>query len=411
MSVPAEQMTDLGEVPERNPTEISLDQLGATLRGHFTEAETERQIVEQEWLVSLRQYKGIYDPEVAESFQKGKSRAFIRLTRTKVKSVDARCMDMLFPAGTEKNWQIDPTPVSDVDPELHGDIILGMAKSKFAMVMEQVAQMDDMSMNEAMAAGQVPDPRTIATVQAAIAGRRIDLLPQDVAPSDEEVLEGIKAETTKRCERMSKNIDDQLTESRYPIIARDVIHSGNLFGTGILKGPMVERTFRKQWVFDPAAGTWKTNEKAEAYRPFAEFVPVWDVYPDQSVSDISQCGYVFQRHVMSRTKLRKLNNRPDFNAELIESYIRSHPEGDAQYKSWETDLRNISKDENFKAHERRKNYEVLEYWGVLDGEALVNAGIDVPEAMMSMDIEVNAWVLGTHVIKLVMNPYENGNRP
>lgn len=398
------------ETPEQS-TGANLDQLGADLRGKFAEAETEKQIVEQEWLTSLRQFKGLYDPEIASNFQPGKSRAFIRLTRTKVKSADARCMDMLFPAGNEKNFQVDPTPVAEVNPKLHGDIILGLAQAKFAELRQQITSADDATLQTATASGNLPSADEIAAIEQAFAAKNMQGIPPGLMPSEEEVLGAIEAEAKKRCDAMSKRIDDQLGEMRYPILVRDVIHSGNLYGTGILKGPLVERKVGKRWSRDPETGSWAVNDAQDEFRPFAEFVPIWDIYPDQAVSELSKCEYVFQRHVMSRAELRKLKNRPDYDADEIESYIKEHPDGDAQYKNWETELRNVSKDLNFKTHERRKHYEVLEFWGVMDGADLANAGLDIPEEMRHVEAEVNAWIVGNRIIKIELNPTETSYRP
>lgn len=400
MSAIAESMHEDQSEPEKTPEQIRLDQLGADLRGKFSEAETERQTIEQEWLKSLRQYKGIYDPEIADNFQKGKSQAFIRLTRTKVKSTDARVMDMLFPAGTEKNWQIDPTPVAEVSMDVHGEIILALAAAKADVMFEMMAQK-----------GVQTDPGLMNSVKQAIEQNRIDMLPSELQPTEEESLKAVQEDAKERCDKMSKVMDDQLTEARYPIIIRDVIHSGNLYGTGILKGPLVERKFRKKWIHDQRTNQWVASEAQDKYLPFAEFTPLWDVYPDQSVSETARCEYYFQRHVMSRQELRKLKRRPDYNAQAIEEYITLHPEGDAQHKTWEVELRNISKDENFKTHDRRRHYEVLEFWGVMDGADLQRCGCKVPEEMLSMDVEVNAWLVGNRVIKLELNPAETGYRP
>lgn len=397
--------------PEKTPERISLDQLGSSLRGKFMEAETERQIVEQEWLASLRQFKGIYDPDVSANFQMNKSKAFIRLTRTKVKSADARVMDMLFPAGNEKNWEIDPTPVAEIDPDAHGHIILSMIQKGLSALSQQVSQLDNDALRQAVESGQILPPEQIAVLEQAVARGNIKAIPAALQPSQDAVMAAVEKEAEKRCVAMRKRISDQFTEMRYSITVRDVIHSGNLFGTGILKGPLVERRTRKKWVLDAKSGEWSTRDAQEEYRPFAEFVPIWDVYPDQSVADLSKAEYVFQRHVMPRSELRNLKMRQDFDAEEIEEYIDTHPDGDATYKTWETELRNVSKDENFKTHERRKHYEVLEFWGMQDGRDLMNCGIDVPEELMNLEVEVNAWMVGNRVIKLELNPTETSYRP
>ena len=98
-------------------------QLGAALRGLFREAEAGRRDIEERWLRDLRQYKGVYDPEVAARLHPRRSKAFLRLTRAKVKAANARLMDVLFPGAGERNWSIAPTPVPEINPRHKGEII------------------------------------------------------------------------------------------------------------------------------------------------------------------------------------------------------------------------------------------------------------------------------------------------
>ena len=69
-----------------------------------------RELTEERWLKDLRQYKGQYEPN-EELKMAGRSRAFVRKTRVKVKTVDARVSDLLFPSGSEQNFSIQSTPV------------------------------------------------------------------------------------------------------------------------------------------------------------------------------------------------------------------------------------------------------------------------------------------------------------
>src|SRR5213076_1126208 len=81
-----------------------VDALGTTLIAEFGQAELARRETEERWLKDLRQYRGIYDPEILALIGKNRSKAFVRATRVKVKTVDARVADLLFPNGTERTW-------------------------------------------------------------------------------------------------------------------------------------------------------------------------------------------------------------------------------------------------------------------------------------------------------------------
>ena len=95
-----------------------LAALGARLLMEFAQAEQDRTDTETRWLKDLRQYKGQYDPEVLALIGPKRSRAFVRKTRVKVKTVDSRVADLLFPAGNDKNYEVAPTPKPMVAPEM-----------------------------------------------------------------------------------------------------------------------------------------------------------------------------------------------------------------------------------------------------------------------------------------------------
>ena len=85
--------------------------MAAFVRDAYERSDSARKTIEETWLNALRQYKGIYSPEVLERMDPLRSKAFVRMTRTKVKTVDSRLSDLLFPANGDKNWGIEPTPI------------------------------------------------------------------------------------------------------------------------------------------------------------------------------------------------------------------------------------------------------------------------------------------------------------
>jgi len=267
---------------------VVLGALGARLLAEFAKAESDRRPTEERWLKDLRQYRGQYDPEVLDAIGELRSRAFVRKTRVKVMTVDSRIEDLLFPSGSEKNYEIDSTPVPSVPKETRDNVIAGLQQ----MMMQQY------QMQAQQAAQQGQDPRSV---------------PKPVVTKDM-----INKELIRICKvaakKMANVIDDQLTEVSYKKICKMAIHSGNLFGTGIIKGPLVERRVRS--TFANENGKWV--EKSEAYVvPFIDYVPVWRFYPDMGAEELSKCRYVYERHLMTRSDLSELAERKSFNREAI----------------------------------------------------------------------------------------------
>lgn len=337
--------------------------LGNHLGELFKSAERDRSEIEQEWIRDLRQFKGKYDPETLAQMHPKRSKAFLAITRTKVKAITARICDILFPSGGERNWSINPTPVPELDPKL----------------IEQISSQIE-----------------------AITGQ---------PPTELEVRNIVFEEATKRSHDMQLEIDDQLTELKYREIIRQIIHSGSLYGTGILKGPLVKKNISRRWVSGNQNG-WGTIG-IESLSPFCENVSIWDCYPDMSVSDIEDADYIFQRHVMPKHKLVALKNRPGFNGDVIDAYIKLYKDGDRTAKNHETSLSDLSGDglgiTSMSSHSNK--YELVEYWGYLNADQLAEQGVVVEKEKLGTIVAANVWLLGGHVIKAVISPLEGINFP
>jgi hypothetical protein len=345
---------------EQQQTDENLtaaDELGLRLAARFDDCKSERRDYEDRWLENLRMYRGEYGPDV--SIPKNRSQAFLRLTRIKVRAMDSRILDMLFPSGRTESFKIEATPEPDVDPEFLAEVATRYE--------QQVGQQ----------------------------------------PSEEELQKLVREHARESAEAMERLIKDQLSELRYKSACRQVFHSGHLFGTGVLKGPMAdykERTGYRQI---------GTNEY-EFYRetqttPYFEPVRIWDIYPDMSVMDVEDADYVFQRHVMSRQELRGLAKRQDFDAQRIIDYLKTQPEGDAQPMYWEDELKNVNPQMDSSKRTINRKYEILEYWGYVDGHDLIEAGVDIEDE--NVEYQANVWVLGGRTIKAVLAPYDSQRLP
>lgn len=332
-----------------------LDALGHRLLAEFSQAELDRRQTEERWLKDLRQYKGQYDPEVVALIGPHRSKAFVRKTRVKVKTTDSRVADLLFPAGSEKNWSIDTTPVPS------------MSKEQKALVAQNLKRM----------------------TQGA------QVTQEDV---DKAVLE-IAREASKK---MSKVIEDQLVEARYKEVSIKTIHSGHLYGTGVMKGPLVERKIRTRFIQE--GNNWIA--KSETYVvPFVDYVPVWRFYPDMTASEIDQCRYVYERHQMTKADLVNLSQRKSFNRQRIVDYIKVHPQGEIRLRYFDNELRLIGERPTTQSANKAGTYEVLERWGWVDGQDLHNIGVKIPEDRIHETFFSNVWLLPNgEIVKAVLQP-------
>lgn len=342
---------------ENNP----LFGLGTDLMTEFLLAEQQRSEVEQRWLNDLRQYKGIYEPD--EEARMLGSKAFLKKTRVKVESVDARMMDLLFPANRERNYSIKATP----EPSIPAPV----EQKLFAMLSEVT--------------GQRPDKDTLK--------------------------KAVKAAADQAAAKMETRIDDQLAESKYRDVARNVLHSGNLYGTGILKGPLVQRKVRVSYVWDDKEGRFLQTSQSFT-TPFLAAVAVWRWYPDMAVTGLEDARFAWEHHRLSKSDMASLAERKTFRANLIRAHILSNPDGAVTPRAYEQDLRSIGDQKATSWQTNTGQYDVFERWGWLDAEKLKACGVEVPDDRVHESFFANLWVLpGGEVIKAVLAPIEGVRWP
>lgn len=340
---------------------VNINSLGLTMLSEFAEAEAAKRATEERFIKDLRQFKGIYDPEVLKYIGAERSKAFFKATRVKVKTADARVTDLLFPSNSERNFSVDSTPKPSLD---------------------------------------IGNKNKIAKLLIEALGRN---------PTEQEMESAILKVVKKTASRMAQTIDDQLVESRYKLTAKKVIHSGHLYGTGILKAPLVEVKTKIKYEVDEQ-GKW-VMKKQRYVAPFVDFVPVWRFYPDMNATELENCRYVFERHLFSQADMFKLAERKSFNGDAIKSYVLSNPNGIRKARFIDTELKAIG-DISTKNITDDGNYEVLERWGWLPGAILRDAGVDVPDDRLHETFFSNAWLLHNgEVIKIVLHPMDGVQWP
>ena len=372
-SATAEQMPPdvMVNDPETAPVPVirseELRQLGQNLDKLFMQYVSDRRIAELKWLRNLRQYLGLYDPEIEKEMSVNRSKAYPRITRVKCISVLSRIMNLMFP-GNERNWQLQASPSPDMSPE-------------------DVMQAIQTLMQKAQEAGLPP------------------------ALSDEMVKSAVQNLANDRAELLSVLIDDQLQELGgdqtldYVSLARKVAQSGILYGLGVLKGPFVRTAQTTRWQFDPVT-QMPMPVTQTIYKPMFEFMPIWDFYPDMSAKTFAQMDGYFSRVVMSRSQIRALADRPDFFPDQVKKYLTTHPQGNYRPQPFEMELRAMGVKVNVnEMKSETTKYEILVWNGPVGGQFLQMAGVDVPEDKLADDIDAEVWMIEGNIIKADMNPW------
>lgn len=323
-----------------------MSSLGSTLQSEFSRAMSDRSLIEQRWIKDLNQFKGEYEPE--ELAKMGdRAKTYVRKTRVKVKTADSRMTDLLFPNGTEKNWSIKPTP----KPTLPEDVMTQL-QAKSATLSSQ----------------------------------------QGIPPN--EMLEKLVNEhACKAAEAMTRTINDQITEANYKAVCQKVLHSGNLYGTGLMKGPLLENRVRSIYAPVPSeqgGAKWKTTHTAYL-APVVQFVSLFNWYPDMSSVELEGCRFTYEVHQMTQADMMKLAKRKTFNSTAIRNYVEGNPTGRQIQRSVMDDKR----DSDTLTFQRDATYkwDVLERWGWLTGQQLREAGATVKDEDLHEVFFSQVWLL------------------
>ena len=363
------------------------------IRERYRKSEDVRRQDEIRWLRAYRNYRGLYGPDV-QFTDAEKSRVFIKVTKTKTLAAYGQIVDVLF-ANNKFPLTVDPTELPDgVVDSVHFDP-------------QSPPQLREDTMDALVSpygyrndGRELPKGATVKTLRDSI-GSLADKL-RDITGVKEGPGTTPSAITFEpamiAAKKMQKKIQDQLEESNANKHLRSTAFEMSLFGTGVMKGP---------FAVDKEYPNW--NDEGE-YSPVFKTVPqvshvsVWNFYPDPDASNMDEAQFVIERHKMSRTQLRALKKRPYFRSKVIDEVVSLGENYIKKY--WEDDLSDYAPDQGI------DRFEVLEYWGMVDVEMLMDYGVDIPKELEDVDeLQANVWVCNDKLIRMVLNPFKPARIP
>ena len=378
---------------------LELDQkqnLVGIIQSRFFQAEEARNSDEKRWLQSYENYRGLYNKSV-KFRDSEKSRIFVKITKTKVLAAFGQLVDVIF--GTGKfPIGIQETKIPEGELEhAHLDI-------NNPQVQLESSLPDDIGnrIDNPYDVGYEGDGRTLnpgATFGKGMFSETLEDLVEDnlvegLSPNPQ-VLEISPAQKAAR--RMEKLIHDQIDESNGSSELRSALLEASLLGTGIVKGPFNYNKKLNKWEMGEDGA--RNYNPLEVRVPRIEFVSCWDFYPDPSSTSIEECEYIVHRHKMNKSQLRQLRNMPYFNEDAIRNCLTEGP--NYTEKDFESQLK-----DDTRVDEYQSNFEVLEYWGIMDAEYAREVGIELDDSIDDLDeVQINAWVCGNQLLRAVINPF------
>ena len=388
--VEGEAGKNLNLVPDQKLNLVGL------IQSRFAIAEDARDLEEERWLESYENYRGLYGKRV-KFRESEKSRVFIKVTKTKVLAAFGQLVDVIF--GTGKfPIGIQETKIPEGELEhAHLDI-------NNPQVQLESSIPDDIGnrIDNPYDVGYEGDGRTLNPGATFGKGMFSETLEDSV---EDNLVEGLKpnpqvleiSPAQKAARRMEKLIHDQIDESNGSSELRSALLEASLLGTGIVKGPFNYNKKLNKWEMGEDGA--RNYNPLEVRVPRIEFVSCWDFYPDPSSTSIEECEYIVHRHKMNKSQLRQLRNMPYFNEDAIRNCLTEGP--NYTEKDFESQLK-----DDTRVDEYQSNFEVLEYWGIMDAEYAREVGIELDDSIDDLDeVQINAWVCGNQLLRAVINPF------
>jgi len=372
------------------------------IKGRYAQAENARDIVEKRWIRAYENYRGLYAKNV-KFRESEKSRIFVKITKTKVLAAFGQLVDVIFgtgkfpigisetkiPEGETDFAHLDtsnPTPNIETTQGEIPDDIGNRIDNPYDVGYEGDGKV--LKPGATFYNGVFEDSLENQAKEAGILADGVSYNPQELELSPAQ----------RAARRMEKLIHDQIDESKGSSEIRNALLESALLGTGIVKGP---------FNFNKKLHKWNLNEEGtreynplEVRVPRIEFVSCWDFYPDPSATTMEECEYVIHRHKMNRSQLRQLRNMPYFDEDAIREAIQMG----ANYV--EKDYEYALKDDNRTEEDYQSNFEVIEYWGMMDAEYAREVGIELSDEIDDLDeVQINAWMCGDKLLRAVINPF------
>ena len=366
------------------------------IQSRFYQAEDARNSDEARWLRAYENYRGLYNKSV-KFRDSEKSRIFVKITKTKVLAAFGQLVDVIF--GTGK-FPIGIAETKIPEGEL-GQAHLDINNPQPGL---ETSIPDDIGnrIDDPFDVGYEGDGRTLKPGATLGKGIFTDTIEDQVEDS---LVEGFSpnpqaielSPAQKAARRMEKLIHDQIDESKGSSEIRNALLESSLLGTGIVKGPFNFNKKLNKW--DMGEDGERTYNPIEVRVPRIEFVSCWDFYPDPAATSIEECEYVVHRHKMNKSQLRQLRNMPYFDEDAIRTCLSEGP--NYIEKDFESQLKDDARQDEYQT-----NFEVIEYWGIMDAEYAREVGIELDESIDDLDeVQINAWICGNQLLRAVINPF------
>ena len=367
-----------GEDEARNSQNaLAMTNLASYIRSQYEMMRNHRDNASSGWsarlMASLRAFNGQYDAGKLQEIAKwGGSQIYQRLTANKCRGASSLLRDVYLQS--DRPWGLDPDPDPDIPPNIMASI-------------QQLLQVEVGTMAQA---GQQPDPNAVR-----------DRLNQLLTAARE----AAKKKSRDQAKVAEDKIDEFLIEGNFYKAMAEFIVDLPIFPFACLKGPVVRVVPTVNWNTGTAVASPQPRMFWERKSPF-------DVWWTPGVADIENAS-VIERQRLSRADLNDIIDLPGYDKDEIYAVLDEYGRGGLTDNWDSTDTERASQEGRESPVLNRSGLiTCLEFNGNVQGRMLLEQGMDaglIPDPMR--DYMVQAWLIGTHVIKVQVSPSPRKRHP
>jgi hypothetical protein len=364
-------------------SEPAIQNLAAFIKGKWLYARMAKEYtVEQRMLKSVRARRGEYDPDkLAQLREQGSATIYMFLTSNKCRAASSWLRDVLLTGSDDKPWSLRPNPVPDMEPDILADLMM-RAQQK---------------LEEMLAQGINP---TNEEVKQMLLDFKDEAMRQ---------LHDIAKETS---DRMEKKMHSQLLEGNWTTAFAQFIDDLVTFPSAILKGPVVRNRPMLKWIKGQEPGDYTLDVQNTLILEW-ERVDPFMLYPAPDASEMND-GYLLERHKLSRADLHAMIGVEGYSDGAIRQVLDIYGKGGL--RDWiYVDLTKATAEGKSTVAVGQNPSELIDafqFWGSVQGKLLLDWGMteeEIPDPLAEYPIE--AWLIGTWIIKAVINPDPMGRKP
>jgi len=359
------------------PQEPTVEALAGYIKGQFEIFRNHRNTVNgwsERLLAALRTFNGQYDPQKLQDLKKfGGSEIYARLIAQKCRAASSLLRDVYL--GEDRPWAIRPAADPDIPPPILQSIDT-MMQGEQQMISQQ---------NQ----GQPPDP-------SAVAERKRALL--------ESAKEAAKKKAVQQARDSEDKIEGLLRDGGFYHALAEFLVDLPIFPFACLKGPVVKVIPSVVWPPGGGQPTVVQQPKLTWNR-----VSPFDLWFTPGVADIENAN-VIEKLRITRAELNDLLDLPGYNQDEVKAVLDEYGRG-GLYDNWDTtdSERAVLESRENPMWNRSGMISMMEFNGNVQGRVLQEYGLAVPDELR--DYSIQAWVVGSHVIKAHLSPSPRQRHP